>query len=113
MVCLITTGDAARVAQVGEWRLGPQSFVAALAVTRRFPAAGDDRSAAVGMLARRDPYETVERALWSPLKRRSRRMVGEAVAKGPPQTGPPCRAGWAFTVRCRCSPEPHRGDTAL
>jgi hypothetical protein len=68
MVCLITTGDAAGVAQVGKWRLGPQSFAAALTVTRRFPVVADDLRAAVGSLALRgenDLYGVIEQGLWS------------------------------------------------
>ena len=68
MVCLITTGDAAGVAQVGKWRLGPQSFAAALTVTRRFPVVADDLPAAVGSLALRgenELYGVIEQGLWS------------------------------------------------
>src|SRR5260370_36549703 len=66
LVCLITTGDAAGVAQVGKWRLGPQSFAAALAITRRVPVVAGRPPAAgggVALLGRKDLLGVGERGL--------------------------------------------------
>jgi hypothetical protein len=92
MVCLIVTGDAARVAQVAEWPPSSQRYAAAFAVTRRFPVTADDLPAVVAKLARGGEsglYEAVQQMLWSLLTAGRVEWWARRSPKGPREKGHP------------------------